>query len=345
MYCAASLPIILTFPLAFYLHSRTCIENLFPVETADIRRTFPEEAENLGLHIEVNFKEDKRVNIVDMAYEVFSGCRNISSNSHSYFEIFQEDLVICLLSNALLTILLSFIVQNSLLGIFIKIIAYRTKQAILLVPSIPYLLHKKLTGKILVPVSDSECSDDEFVDCVSTDKSEIDREESLPKANQSDEKHIGLTLFPIVSETSFLKSLNTGDNKCGRLTVKMSNFENCGYIDEDSIVFDVREQRTNGLTTSTPRDKVAPIQFEEASLDCSTNNEAAPKKFKRFLHEKNDEISRLGISFDSFDEDGYFKEFEDVPQVEESTNEGNVTNGSYFQNMNSSMRRNFNLLF
>ena len=47
----------------------------------------------------------------------------------------------------------------------------------------------------------------------------------------------------------------------------------------------------------------------------TTIGEVSPEKFKRFLHERNDDIKRLGISFDSdYDDagdDGYLDESDD----------------------------------
>jgi len=52
-----------------------------------------------------------------------------------------------------------------------------------------------------------------------------------------------------------------------------------------------------------------------------TSGEASPEKFKRFLHERNDDIERLGISFDSdYDDadDGYLDESDDDNKSDKS---------------------------
>ena len=48
------------------------------------------------------------------------------------------------------------------------------------------------------------------------------------------------------------------------------------------------------------------------------SGEASPEKFKRFLHERIDDIERMGISFDSMADDG------DDGYLEESDEDGNA---------------------
>ena len=77
-------------------------------------------------------------------------------------------------------------------------------------------------------------------------------------------------------------------------------------------------------TTTSPTTTDATAQVNARNIFNSTfaynnNNtaigEVSPEKFKRFLHERNDDIERLGISFDSdYDDagdDGYLDESDD----------------------------------
>lgn len=169
-----------------------------------------------------------------------------------------------------------------------------TKESLLALPAIPSKISTEIKKKLFVQVSDhseSENSDDEiFVECSSTMLPSVAREESVPKANQDEEKYMKTIKSDISEEdvTDIPCSERNHDPVC--VSIALDN--------EVPFVQDLDE--SFGFTTSTPRDSViAPIGVMDSL------NEISPEKFRRYLHEKNQEIERLGISFD---EDGYIKE-------------------------------------
>lgn len=80
-------------------------------------------------------------------------------------------------------------------------------------------------------------------------------------------------------------------------------------ISNENICSTPREQESTVTSFSTPFNQSMDNIFCSTPRDLDVNNEteAAPEKFKRFLHQKNEEIEKLGISID---ENGYIKEEE-----------------------------------
>ena len=183
-----------------------------------------------------------------------------------------------------------------------------------------------LPNRILQRV-DSSSSDEVFLECSSTDCKVVAREESIPKTNQLEERSL------------------TKSNKNDSKPPSCDSEETVSTIEEachDSGIIEIAGTVSVGTTMSS-RDEIIPTSKEEftsaqpspvgSKADIILNStfiggEATPEKFKRYLHERNEDIERLGISFDSDDgdhdntgdgvDDGYLPESDSDEQLLES---------------------------
>ena len=145
---------------------------------------------------------------------------------------------------------------------------------------------------VMVPVFDQSDSDGEFyVECSSVMLLEVDREESVAKVNQPDEKMVETIYNPPICDPSNLSPYPANDTeellKCSGSTIKPefrlksasvnnnqafrgedNNQVICGlFYADDNIKF------TKGTSSSTPR----------VSLPGSKTEEFIPAKFKKFF--------------------------------------------------------------
>lgn len=231
--------------------------------------------------------------------------------------------------NVQLYIIIIFWLKHSATGLFLKKLKYykskyhyRNKcyRSCKHIQQATRSLHKHFSEIVIQRVDekgDSESvSDDEeewFLEC-SSDLDIVDREESIPKADQAEEK-----LKDKLQESDGIQK----DIPLGSFMTK----------DDDSGILDMSEKFTNGGSSSNNDLSKALMKFD-ASIDTTgapnvltstfIAGETTPERFKRFLHERNEEIERLGISMDESDEDGYLYEVLD----DKSTDKSNVNNQS-----------------
>lgn len=294
--------------LKSYLYFTEPIGNIIPFAPSTEKNIFiHDNVEILGEMLrKTSLAEENRISLVDLsdnpggatASEKEEQVNNGTDSVFNYlvFSWWREykSLISMLYFQTAVSLFSILIIRYSLIGILLKITANHTKESLLALPAIPSKISTEIKKKLFVQVSDhseSENSDDEiFVECSSTMLPSVAREESVPKANQDEEKYMKTIKSDISEEdvTDIPCSERNHDPVC--VSIALDN--------EVPFVQDLDE--SFGFTTSTPRDSViAPIGVMDSL------NEISPEKFRRYLHEKNQEIERLGISFD---EDGYIKE-------------------------------------
>ena len=172
---------------------------------------------------------------------------------------------------------------------------------------------RKLDEKEAVDSSD----DEQFVECVS-DMEIVDQEENIPKANYRDEKHFKRRK-PITSSAH-------DQGKSGKVLRNDS-----GILDLSEIVGTDGEKVGKMIVEdSNPILKHDNIESPPVLASYLSGNAAenTPEKFRRFLHERSEEVERMGISI--VDSEGYLDENDEssvsIGEEEEKTDSYSQTN-------------------
>ena len=225
--------------------------------------------------IEINIPEENRMKIINMLdnLEWIKVKKNNSKwnlnviRKNADFLAEKSGAFVLMLVNVCSLIATHIIVTHSILGVLLKIGTNHLKSFM------SSFKEYVTTTRHSTQKTDDESSDDMFLECSSIilkDRKGIDSEEILAKENQPDEKYL---------------KTSTGDT-------------DNGY---ESFVQPIHYHQHDSVLNSTPRISTPRLEHLNETTD------VVPEKFKQFLHQKSDNVERLGISFS---EDGYILEDE-----------------------------------
>ena len=133
-----------------------------------------------------------------------------------------------------------------------------------------------------------------FVQCEETFENRlVGREESIPKANHKEEKTSENTSTP-VSNNESNESMEVEKRKDSGVIVP--------NVSMGTMVSNV--DLIEKSTETTAEELISAANMIVLNSTLAYGIESSPEKFKRFLHERNEDVDRLGISFD----EGYLDE-------------------------------------
>jgi len=220
--------------------------------------------------IEIDIPKESRMEIMSMldTLQWIEVENNVTDSNLDFIQKIKTDfldkkewLFWLLLINTCSFVVVHIIVQNSILGVLLKIITSHITFFIFHPLHLFSVSADYITGRHAT--ADDSCDDDMFIECSLINLKGIHSEEVLPKGNQQEEKRI---YDPCISGSeddkgSFLQSIH--DSSCKHNNTRLCSSTLHEYDSECTAVTDV----------------------------------SIPEKFKQFLHQKQENMDRLGISF------------------------------------------------
>lgn len=295
MYIYSSLPVVFTLPLAFYLHSNTPTHTTYTdqyIQGKDIQVTKGLPDNSFSTILKNVFGEEcGRFSLIKL-----DGIPESFKDMVSRDDI-NSNVLFCELIWHVVFILLSIIIfKYSIFGMFCRIAMRKMIRA-----SIRFLecleeVFSKDNILQRVESTSTNCDDEAFFECSSLMQEIVVREESIPKANEAEEKFMELC-----GKYSSITKPSLGTKESVETIIMYDNTNN------DSGMIDVQPEKS--MTSQEELVTLDEVGDETSTFAHSTfmgGGEACPEKFKRYLLERNANVERLGISFDS--EDGYLPE-------------------------------------
>eukprot|EP00111_Clytia_hemisphaerica_P003508 TCONS_00010031-protein len=295
MYIYNSLPIIFTLPIAFYFHTHPPPSKFHQAQNVDThlngQHRFKLQNDLLSQLLEKTFGREGRLNLFlfDKMTQKFH-----SLNKGKMLDLWW--IVTAFTSHTLFALASLFIYEHTVLGVCCKIVVRKMSRSSKLLLMVT---RKALNRENILQRADSMSSTNEdeldlFVECEETFENRlVAREESIPKANHKDEKMLENNSDPL-SSNDINESMQVEKRKDSGVIVPNASI--------GTMVSNVDLVEKSTETTTEELISAANMMVLNSTL--AYGIESSPEKFKRFLHERNEDVDRLGISFD----EGYLDE-------------------------------------
>jgi len=294
MHCHNLIPLVMTIPMAvFYgLYTFTPDSSIRTIPDAEYNSpscncTKPFRFKEAGFDImtkltEINIPKESRVEILNMLdtldwVEVKPSCNSREVNFDFIHQLLNNktDLFWLLLINSCSFMILHAVAQDTIFGVMLKILLTRAwdfgchlqKSSTEVIQQSVIGIKKITTVTAVTSDEDESCdADDEvFLQCSSMNLPGIDKEEIHPKASDLDEK----------------LDFSNGD-------LSMSEADSRPFLTTSAPVME------EDIDELSDVDDASPPQSVEVN---------SPERFKKFLHQKHEDVEKLGIGLTDLEDD------------------------------------------